>query len=272
MDLPVIKRTTGTVESKEMPVEQNLVDSHRLVRLAEKMHDKEYRDGYVAAHTRQVLAKQMREFRGDKSQIAFAESLGKRQTVVSRLESPSYVGWSLSTMFEVASKLDVAVFARFVDFPTFLEYSGVQSETALHPPAYNQEEVDSFAYTEAAQETITMDPQIYGQIYNAQPSSAYYVLPVVDPPKDYAVYGLQVANLEPTLGYWPHTSALFDPPSKLQRRVAMHEQAIARLKEENERLKQALLFKYDSASADDVPDASVKPLPIGMQSQFGLWR
>jgi hypothetical protein len=109
------------------------------------MHDKRYRDGYVAAHTRQVLAKQMREFRGKMPQTEFANLIDKRQTVVSRLENPSYSGWTLGTLFEIASKLDVAVFVRFVDFATFLKYSGDQSETALHPAEYNQHQVDDFA-------------------------------------------------------------------------------------------------------------------------------
>jgi hypothetical protein len=113
------------------------------------MHDKKYRDGYVAAHNRQVLAKQMREFRGDKSQTEFAELIDKRQTIVSRLENPNYSGWTLGTLFEMASKLNVAVFVRFVDFPTFLKYSGQQSEAALHPAVYDQQQVDDFALSEA---------------------------------------------------------------------------------------------------------------------------
>src|SRR5579862_6112937 len=116
--------------------------SHRLSRLAEQMHDKRYRDGYVAAHTRRTLAQQMRKFRGEESQAAFAEVLGKRQTVVSRLENPSYSGWTLRTLFEVAQALDVAVLVRFVDFPTFLKYSDDLSESALRPQPYDKGSTD----------------------------------------------------------------------------------------------------------------------------------
>ena len=153
---PALKRTTELVESKETPNEPSLVYSHRLVRLAEKMHDKGYRDGYVAAHNRQVLAKQMREFRGEKSQTDFAQKIDKRQTIVSRLENPNYSGWTLGTLFEIASKLDVAVFVRFVDFPTFLKYTGNQSESALHPAQYDQQQVDDFARY-ATQSEVTLD-------------------------------------------------------------------------------------------------------------------
>ena len=73
-----------------MDDERDLVDSHRFLSLAEKFHDKRYRDGYVAAHTRGVLARQMRNFRGERSQAEYGAIIGKRQTVVSRLESPAY--------------------------------------------------------------------------------------------------------------------------------------------------------------------------------------
>jgi hypothetical protein len=121
----------------------SLVASHRVMRLIEKMRDKRYRHGYVAAHTREMLAKQMREFRGKISQTEFAEKLDKRQTMVSRLENPSYVGWTLSTMFEIARKQDVAVFVRFVDFPTFLKLSEDMSESALYPRPYDNKQLDA---------------------------------------------------------------------------------------------------------------------------------
>jgi hypothetical protein len=117
--------------------------SRRLKSLAGKMQDKNYRDGYVAAHTRQVLAKQMREFRGDMPQTEFADLIGKRQTQVSRLENSNYVGWTLTTMFEVAKKRDVAVLVRFVDFPTFLRFTEDMSEQALRPHAYDKADVDA---------------------------------------------------------------------------------------------------------------------------------
>jgi hypothetical protein len=117
----------------------SLVASHRIMRLIEKMGDKRYRHGYVAAHTRDMLAKQMREFRGEISQTEFAEKLDKRQTMVSRLENPSYVGWTLSTMFEIARKLDVAVFVRFVDFASFLTLA----ESALHPCSHDDKQLET---------------------------------------------------------------------------------------------------------------------------------
>jgi hypothetical protein len=128
-----------------MDAEHPLVDSHRLSRVARKMRGrKAYRDSYVASHTRQFLARQMREFRGDQSQTEFGALLDKQQTVVSRLEDPNYGKWTLQTLFDVASKLEVAVVVRFVDFPTFLGLTNDRSKAALSPASYDQAKVDEF--------------------------------------------------------------------------------------------------------------------------------
>jgi hypothetical protein len=83
--------------------------SSRLARLAREFRDKAFRDTYVASHTRRFLARQMRKFRGEMSQSEFGDLIGKQQTIVSRLENPNYSGWTLSTLFEIASKLNIAV-------------------------------------------------------------------------------------------------------------------------------------------------------------------
>lgn len=131
-----------------MDGEHGLAASHRLLSLAAKFRDKQYRDGYVASHTRRVLAEQMRNFRGELSQADFSEKIGKQKTVVARLENPAYGGWSLRTMLEIARKRDVAVFIRFVDFPTFLKYTDDLSDSALQPEQYNEEVIDGLAKEE----------------------------------------------------------------------------------------------------------------------------
>ncbi|SRR6266496_1149103 len=131
-----------------MDGERGPADSRRLSSLAEKFRDKRYRDGYIAAHTRSVLARQMRNFRGELSQAEFGAQIDKRQTVVSRLESAAYGGWSLRTMLDIARKRNVAVLVRFVDFPTFLKYSGDLSESALRPASYEQDVIDEIAKAE----------------------------------------------------------------------------------------------------------------------------
>jgi hypothetical protein len=242
-----IKRTTETAEHKEMPTESSPADSHRLVRVAEKMHNKEYRDGYVAAHTRQVLAKQMREFRGDKSQTEFAEMLEKRQTVVSRLENPSYSGWTLSTLFDIASKLSVAVFIRFVDFPTFLKYSGDQSEAALHPAEYNQQQVDDFALAEANREIIDENTCYFNLDQNIFIGSPYAIPAQNIPASLIGGSGGFVAqpmfnNAISLLGLNTPANAQFVEVDKLKRELADRIRENAQLHETNARQAEEIKF------------------------------
>ena len=122
--------------------------SRRLLNLAQKFRDKLYRDRYVDSHTRGVLAQQMRNFRGDLSQAGYAEKVNKQKTVIGRLENPSYGGWSLRTMLDIARRENVAVFVRFVDFPTFLRLTGDLSDSALRPASYEQGSVDQLANVE----------------------------------------------------------------------------------------------------------------------------
>jgi hypothetical protein len=90
----------------------------------------------------------MREFRGDMSQTEFGALIDKQQTVVSRLEDPNYGKWTLQTLFDVARKRDVAVFVRFVDFPTFLRLSRDMGAAAVHPAPYNQDAIDQIVRDE----------------------------------------------------------------------------------------------------------------------------
>ena len=55
-------------------VPQNASFHSRFGRLVAKFRDKAYRNSYVRSHTTQFLARQMRAFRGDRSQKEFAEA------------------------------------------------------------------------------------------------------------------------------------------------------------------------------------------------------
>lgn len=138
-DITAYKPSNVSTEQTGTADEYQPATSSRLAKLAHQFRDKSFRDTYVVAHTRRFLARQMRKFRGSMSQTEFADFLGKKQTVVSRLENPNYTGWTLSTLFEVASKLNIAVFVRFVDFSTFLKYSDDQTAEAMRPEAYDDD-------------------------------------------------------------------------------------------------------------------------------------
>ena len=124
----------------------NASSRSRIARLVAKLRDGSYRDSYVRSHTKQFLARQMRAFRGDKSQKEFAEVLGVSQSMVSeRLENPNYGKWNLQSLFNVAAKLNVAVFVRFVDFETFLKLSEDMSDSDVRPAEYDQKTLDELS-------------------------------------------------------------------------------------------------------------------------------
>ncbi len=109
-------------------------------RLALKMQAHGYRHAYAEEHTRQFLAHQMRKFRGNVTQEEFATKLGCGRSNVGHYENPKFIRWSLQSLFELARKLDVAVFVRFVDFRTFIQLTDDQSDTALRPSSYESME------------------------------------------------------------------------------------------------------------------------------------
>jgi hypothetical protein len=119
--------------------------SHRITRLTEKLRNKRYRDSYVDANVRRFLAQQFRALRGDMSQEEFGKLIGKPQSVVSRLEDPTYGKFALQTLLEVATSLNRAVVARIVDFPTFLRFTEEMSQGAICPAGYDQEAMDRFS-------------------------------------------------------------------------------------------------------------------------------
>jgi hypothetical protein len=144
-----------------MSTERSRARFPRILRLAEKLRSFKYRHSYVGAHIRQFLARQMREMRGDISQAEFGAKIGKPQNVISRLEDPAYGKWTLSTLLEIAEKLDKALVVRFVDFPTFLKATDDQSDFAAAPPSYDQATVDEFAWSIAQQQTVAIGKGIY---------------------------------------------------------------------------------------------------------------
>jgi transcriptional regulator with XRE-family HTH domain len=117
-------------------------------KLFEKLLKKSYRDSYVAEHVRRGVAYQIRALRDQRewNQGAFAKMLKKPQSVVSRLEDPSYGKYTVQTLLEVASVLDVALQVRFVPYSSFLQQTRDVSAVSMQVPSF-KEELDSKAVT-----------------------------------------------------------------------------------------------------------------------------
>ena len=119
--------------------------SRRIPNLANKLRERGYRQSYVTHHVKAFLASQVRALRGARTQREFGARLGKGQSVVSRLEDENYGQVTLQTLFDITKKLDLALIVRFVDFPTFLNFTSDFSESAMAPQSYRQEAVDALA-------------------------------------------------------------------------------------------------------------------------------
>jgi transcriptional regulator with XRE-family HTH domain len=258
--------------------------SSRFFKLAQQFRDKEFRDTYVAAHTRRFLARQMRKFRGDLSQTEFAEQLGKQQTIVSRLENPNYSGWTLSTLLEIANKLNVGVIVRFVDFPSFLKFTDDFSESAVHPASYEQEVVDDFARVETEKEALE-DLQInfdnvlftgpiceHEGVLAIQPISS---VPTIWSSSSYIDVGMPNFNL--LYGYNPRLSR--SPFNLETSQIAALIYENTQLKEENEKLKAenerllAIVFTHiNPTQSEPVLPQKGQPFPFWSQQPFGSWQ
>ena len=92
-------------------------------KLMEKLGRKAYRAAYVGEHVRRGIAAQIRAMRDQRgwNQGKLSKELGKPQSVVSRLEDPSYGKVTVQTLLEVAATFDVALQIRFVPFSSFLQ-------------------------------------------------------------------------------------------------------------------------------------------------------
>jgi len=92
-------------------------------KLLDKLQKKVYRHAYLAEHVRHGIAYQIRAIRDQRgwNQGIFSKHLGKPQSVVCRLEDPSYGKFTIQTLLEIADVFDVALEVRFVPFSTFIE-------------------------------------------------------------------------------------------------------------------------------------------------------
>jgi len=109
------------------------------------LNDPKSRHDYIASHTQNFLAAQVRALRGDRTQKAFAELVGITQQQVSQLErGHSYP--SLRVMLRIAAALDHAVIAGWVDFATFRQMRD-HLNTHSMPPTTDPPDQESGAET-----------------------------------------------------------------------------------------------------------------------------
>jgi hypothetical protein len=110
-------------------------------KLFEKLRRKSYRQVYMAEHVRRSIAYQIRALRDQRgwNQGAFSKVLDKPQSVVCRLEDPSYGKVTVQTLLEVANVCDVALQVRFVTYSVFLQQTRDTSTQSMRVQGFEDE-------------------------------------------------------------------------------------------------------------------------------------
>jgi len=110
-------------------------------KLLEKLQKRAYRHAYLAEHVRRGIAYQIRALRDQRgwSQGKLSKLLGKPQSVVCRLEDPSYGKLSVQTLLEIANVYDVALEVRFVSYSSFLQKTRDVSPVSMQVPEFKHD-------------------------------------------------------------------------------------------------------------------------------------
>ena len=112
----------------------------QLAPIVSKLRRKQYRRAYVEANIAHGIAHQIRTMREQRgmTQSALAKRLKTTQTIVSRLEDPSYGRYTLSSLLRVTHAFDVALLVKFVSFPKFLNETADKSPRGLFADSFDE--------------------------------------------------------------------------------------------------------------------------------------
>src|SRR5262245_61601398 len=110
-------------------------------KLLEKFRKRSYRHAYLDEHVRRGIAYQIRAIRDQRgwNQGEFSKRLGKPQSVVSRLEDPSYGKVTIQTLLEIADVFDVALQVRFINYSSFILQTRDVSMESMRVTQFNED-------------------------------------------------------------------------------------------------------------------------------------
>jgi len=116
----------------------------QVVSLEEKMRNKEYRDGYVAANVRHWVSTQIRlcaQQRGmTKHNLSVASGLSEGD--IDLVEDPDETNVDINELLALASAMDVALSIQFVDYPTFVDRTSDLSKEAFEVNTFEDVDAD----------------------------------------------------------------------------------------------------------------------------------
>lgn len=147
-------------------------------RKIERLRNKEFREAYVRAMIEHGLAHQIRTLRTSRgwSQEQLAEKVGaKSQSVISRLEDPSYGRHTLQTLEKLGDAFDVALLVKFVSFNRLLTETEDLTPGALDVVGFN-DECDAII-EEETEASYLADDLLRGITFNSKSPSEYIKLP-----------------------------------------------------------------------------------------------
>ncbi|MEW6687556.1 MAG: helix-turn-helix transcriptional regulator [Pseudomonadota bacterium] len=106
-----------------------------------RLANKASRRAYVRAELVNGVASQIRILRQERNwtQVQLAKRLKTTQTVVSRLEDPSYGKFSIQTLLQVGDAFDVALHVRYMPFSEFMLRTWDTSPHRFSAASYDEE-------------------------------------------------------------------------------------------------------------------------------------
>lgn len=119
--------------------------SDRYEQLVTEMDDPEFRHSYGETLVKRLLARQMKDFRGDQSQAVFADVLDEHQSRISDFENPNYGRQTLQTCFKIAEKLDVFFIGLYVSAEDFIRLTDDIFKMPTRPHSYDSKRAHEFA-------------------------------------------------------------------------------------------------------------------------------
>lgn len=131
---------------------------HQRLEFIERLKDKEYREAFSFEHVATGMPFQIKTVRKQRgwNQVELAERAGKTQSWISAIESDDKASFTLQTLREIASALDVALVVKLVPFSRFLkEYRDV-SRRALEVTEFEEDDFSDFL-SEGIIEPIGLD-------------------------------------------------------------------------------------------------------------------
>ncbi len=155
----------------------NIVQEREL--LKKRLKNKKQRDSFVSAYTDETIPFQIRALREQHdrqwTQKELASRTGMKQERISAIENPNYCSYSLRTLKQLSSALDVALVVRFVSFGELAEWKLNLSSKSLEVPSFDK---DPYFLKEREEEATISDTTRFKEIM--PPSTSDEVVRLID--------------------------------------------------------------------------------------------